>query len=133
MLTFKTAPCRSSFSSWYMESDIHSKKKSGFTLIELSIVLVIIGLIVGGILTGRDLIDAASQRAQITQIERYQTAVHAFQAKYGGYLPGDIPDPAASGFGFMPRGTLDGQGDGNGLLAANCANTSGSSSGLENG
>jgi len=57
---------------------------SGFTLIELSIVLVIIGLIVGGVLVGRDLISAASVRAQITQIEKYQQAVNAFRDKYGG-------------------------------------------------
>jgi prepilin-type N-terminal cleavage/methylation domain-containing protein len=43
--------------------------QSAFTLIELSIVLVIIGLIVGGVLTGRDLISAAETRATIAQIE----------------------------------------------------------------
>ena len=94
-------------------------KKSGFTLIELSIVLVIIGLIAGGILTGRDLIDAAAQRAQITQIEKYNTAVNTFRNKYGG-LPGDLPDPYATNFGFQSRSTLIGQGDGNGILQGNC-------------
>ena len=83
---------------------------------------MIIGLIVGGILTGRDLIDAAAQRAQITQIERYNTAVHTFQGKYG-YLPGDIPDPAASNFGFVSRGQFEGEGDGNGIIEGNCTNT----------
>lgn len=96
--------------------------KSGFTLIELSIVLVIIGLVAGGILTGRDMIKAAEIRAQISQIEKYHTAVHAFQIKYG-YLPGDIPDPYASNFGFQSRGTSPGQGDGNGLIEGNCAGT----------
>ncbi len=94
---------------------------SGFTLIELSIVLVIIGLIVGGILTGRDLIDTAAQRAQIAQIEKYNTALHTFQGKYGG-LPGDIPDPYASNFGFQARGQYPGEGDGNGILQSNCSN-----------
>ncbi len=92
------------------------KAESGFTLIELSIVLVIIGLIVGGVLVGQDLIAAAAMRAQISQIEKYNTAVHTFQGKYG-YLPGDMPDPQASSFGFIARGTGLGQGDGNGLLA----------------
>ena len=50
--------------------------KSGFTLVELSIVLVIIGLIIGGVVVGRDLIDAATIRAQISQIEKYNTAVN---------------------------------------------------------
>jgi prepilin-type N-terminal cleavage/methylation domain-containing protein len=91
------------------------ERNSGFTLIELSIVLVIIGLIVGGVLVGRDLIDAAATRAQISQIEKYQTAVNTFRVKYG-YLPGDIPDPAASDCGFYPRGPYAGEGDGNGVI-----------------
>lgn len=100
--------------------------KNAFTLIELSIVLVIIGLIVGGILVGRDLISAAAVRAQISQIEKYQQAINTFRGKYG-YLPGDIPDPYASKFGFTARGNASGQGDGNGLIdgvqgtGVNCA------------
>ena len=90
-------------------------RRNGFALIELSIVLVIIGLIVGGVLLGRDLISAAAVRAQISQIEKYQTAVKTFQLKYG-YLPGDIPQSATQQFGFLPRWTGEGQGDGNGVL-----------------
>ena len=90
--------------------------KHGFTLIELSIVLVIIGLIIGGVLVGRDLISAAGVRAQISQIEKYGTAVRTFQSKYG-YLPGDMPDPTATQYGFATRGTSPGEGDGNGQLS----------------
>ncbi len=89
--------------------------KSGFTLIELSIVLVIIGLIVGGVLVGQDLIKAAEVRATISQLQKYNTATNTFRNKYG-YLPGDIPDPQASSFGFKARGTERGTGDGNGIL-----------------
>ena len=103
--------------------------QSAFTLIELSIVLVIIGLIIGGVLVGQDLINAATIRAQISQIEKYNTAVHTFQLKYG-YLPGDIPDPAASAFGFTPRGIYDGQGDGDGIIIGNYWNTINISSGM---
>lgn len=106
--------------------------KSGFTLIEISIVLVIIGLIIGGILTGKDLINGAEIRSQITQIEKYNTAVRTFQNKYGN-LPGDIPDPAASRFGFQPRGSNPGEGDGDGVLAGNCGNTAGGISYIRNG
>lgn len=94
---------------------VKSPVAAAFTLVELSIVLVIIGLIVGGILVGRDLISAAGVRAQISQIEKYQTAVNTFQNKYG-YLPGDISDPTATRYGFTSRGTLAGQGDGNGVI-----------------
>jgi prepilin-type N-terminal cleavage/methylation domain-containing protein len=79
-------------------------QNQGFTLIELSIVLVIIGLIVGGVLVGQNLIAAAAVRAQISQIEKYQTAANAFRGKYG-YLPGDIPNPYATQFGFQSRGS----------------------------
>lgn len=74
--------------------------KSAFTLIELSIVLVIIGLIIGGILTGQDLINAATIRAQVSQISEFTTAVNTFKVKYN-YLPGDMPPSEASALGFF--------------------------------
>ena len=87
------------------------QRSQGFTLIELSIVLVIIGLIVGGVLVGQDLIKAAEVRGQISQIEKFNTATRTFLIKYG-YLPGDIPDPIAGQFGFQTRATSQGQGNG---------------------
>ena len=48
-----------------MGADCAYKRCDGFTLIELSIVLVIIGLIVGGVLVGQNLISAAEVRLQI--------------------------------------------------------------------
>lgn len=64
------------------------RQNSGFTLIELSIVLVIIGLIIGGVMVGRDLISAATIRSQISQIQNLQTQINTFRGKYG-CLPGD--------------------------------------------
>ena len=87
----------------------------GFTLIELSIVLVVIGLIVGGIRVGQSLIGAAQVRAQISQIEKYNTAANTFRGKYG-YLPGDIKDPDASMFGFLARVQYPGEGNGDGVI-----------------
>lgn len=92
-----------------------TKKTAGFTLIELSIVLVIIGLIVGGVLVGQDLIRAAEVRSTIAQVEKYNTAVNTFRGKYNA-VPGDLNASTASAFGFTARGTNAGQGDGNGVL-----------------
>lgn len=92
-----------------------AKKDSGFTLIELSIVLVIIGLIVGGVLVGQDLIRAAEIRATITQLEKFNTATNTFLGKYGA-LPGDMNNGVALTFGFAARQGIRGQGDGNGLI-----------------
>lgn len=75
-------------------------KQQGFTLIELSIVLVIIGLIVGGVLVGQDLIKAAQVRAAISQIEKYDSAVNTFRTKYNG-LPGDLNNAT----NFFPTAT----------------------------
>ncbi len=98
-------------------------KKKGFTLIELSIVLVIIGLIVGGVLVGQDLIKAAGIRATVQQIEKYNGAVNTFNGKYNG-LPGDISTSQATAFGlFVPAGST-GRGDANGLIDGIVAGTS---------
>lgn len=86
------------------------KSPKGFTLIELAIVLVIIGLIVGGVLVGRDLISAAEVRAQVAQIEKYQAAVNTFRSKYGA-IPGDIMDQDATKFG-LSASYYSGNGDG---------------------
>lgn len=90
----------------------------GFTLIELSIVLVIIGLIVGGILVGRDLIISSEIRSQISQISSTMTAINTFKVKYN-FLPGDLPASApATPSGGATRSCWDGatSGNGNGLI-----------------
>ena len=106
-----------------------SSHKSGFTLIEMAIVLVIIGLIVGGVLVGQDLIRATGVRATITQIQKYEQAVNAFRDKYGG-LPGDLSAVQAAAFGFVARGQFAGEGDGNGVIEGANANSAGANRGV---
>jgi prepilin-type N-terminal cleavage/methylation domain-containing protein len=65
-----------------------SHTNRGFTLIELSVVLVIVGLISGSILLGRELIRASELRSVITDVTTFKTAVHTFRSKYN-CLPGD--------------------------------------------
>jgi prepilin-type N-terminal cleavage/methylation domain-containing protein len=91
--------------------------RKGFTLVELAIVLVIIGLIVGGVLTGQDLMKGAGVRATIDQLGKYHTATAVFHDKYKS-LPGDLGIRDAQRFGFevAGRGTGNGQGDQDGRL-----------------
>lgn len=99
-------------------------KQVGFTLIELSIVLVIIGLIVGGVLVGQDLIKSAEVRSTIGQYEKYNSAVNTFRTKYNG-MPGDLRVAEVASFS-LPCSTMAGTaglGDGNGILEAGAAST----------
>lgn len=66
-----------------------NKNNNGFSLVELSIVLVILGLLVGGILGGQALIHAAELRKVTQDVNTYRTAVYTFRDKYFG-MPGDI-------------------------------------------
>lgn len=107
-----------------MVSNVHPSRmhdRHGFTLVEMAMVIVIIGLLVGAVLVGRDMISAAKVRAQVSQIEKYQTAVNVFREKYN-CLPGDCKN--AANFGFPARGTYGGQGDGNEIIEGNRTNSS---------
>lgn len=65
--------------------------RQGFSLVELSIVLVILGLLTGGILAGQSLIRAAELRAVSTEHGRFVTAAQTFRDKYFA-IPGDFRD-----------------------------------------
>ena len=79
-------------------------RTKGFTLVELSIVLVIIGLLIGGILVGQSMVSTARVNAQVSQLQQLDAAVMNFRTKYNG-LPGD-----SRSFG----------GDGNGVITLGC-------------
>jgi prepilin-type N-terminal cleavage/methylation domain-containing protein len=95
-----------------------TSSQKGFTLVELAIVLVIIGLIVGGVLVGQDLIKAATVRSTLGDIEKYNAAATTFRNKYSG-LPGDLLSSNATQFGMLTATGRDGtagRGDGNGIV-----------------
>ena len=85
----------------------------GFTLIEMSMVLVIIALIIGGILTGQEMIRAGEVRATLSQMDKYSAAAFAFKAKYN-CVPGDCAKAVA--FGLGQAGGPGDNGDGNGQV-----------------
>lgn len=80
-------------------------RKSGFTLVELAIVLVIIGIILGAILKGQELIQNAKIKRLYNQYREILAAVYTYYDKYNAY-PGD--DPTAG----TRWATTSGNGDG---------------------
>ncbi|MGV7207454.1 prepilin-type N-terminal cleavage/methylation domain-containing protein [Oxalobacteraceae bacterium A2-2] len=80
---------------------------SGFTLVEIAIVLVIIGLLLGGVLKGQSLIDSAKVKNIIQQSNSLSAAVNAYQDKFRA-LPGDD----LQGTLHAPGATGNGNGDG---------------------
>lgn len=63
-------------------------RKRGFTILELSIVVLIIALLMGGVIGGKNIIRLAELRSVITDKEKYIAAMNSFMEKYK-YLPGD--------------------------------------------
>src|ERR1019366_1905112 len=95
--------------------------RAGFTLIEMAIVLVIIGLIVGGVLVGQELIYTSQVRSVMTDIQRFDVAANTFRGKYDcvpgdcanatyffGINSGGCPGPAVG----YTSGTCNGDGNG---------------------
>ncbi len=85
---------------------IHGTRQSGFTLVEIAIVLVIIGLILGGVLKGQVLVDNAKYKNFVKQVESYRAGVYTFQDTYRG-LPGDLLNVSA-----LDSAAVAGDGDG---------------------
>ena len=69
-----------------LRSIVKSKFNKGFSLIELSIVLIIMGLLVAGVTGGASLIKSAELRSLMTELRNYQTGVNAYYTSTG-YLP----------------------------------------------
>lgn len=56
--------------------------KSGFTLVELSIVLVVIGLLIGGVLVGQSLIESAKISHEVRRLSQYAIAIEQYKQKF---------------------------------------------------
>lgn len=86
-------------------------RDSGFTLVELSIVLVIIGLIIGGVLTGRQIMENAAITNTVNAIQAYEAQFQTYVQNYNA-IPGDD----ATAMTRFPSAGLTANGNGNGTL-----------------
>lgn len=72
----------------------HLTSKQGFTLVELSIVIIIIGFLIAGIAAGNSLIRQAALNKIILDAQNYSIAIKTFKMKYD-YYPGDFPNASS--------------------------------------
>jgi len=87
------------------------KRQAGFTLVEIAIVLVIIGLLLGGILKGQEMITQAKIKNIVNDMNGMSAAIYSYQDRYRA-LPGDeLNATTVARWGAAAFG-----GDGNGVL-----------------
>ncbi len=90
-------------------------QQSGFTLVEIAIVLVIIGLLLGGVLKGQELINSAKVKAFANDFRNIQAALYGYQDRYKS-IPGDHASvaTAVTGATAAPAGATRGNAQING-------------------
>ena len=93
-------------------------RQTGFTLVEIAIVLVIIGLLLGGVLKGQEMIGNAKTKSIVNDMKAIQAAYNGYMDRFKA-IPGDeaLPTYTARGWASTVGGTA------NGILAAPIAAT----------
>lgn len=94
-------------------------RQSGFTLVEIAIVLVIIGLLLGGVLKGQELIDQSKIKRVVNDFNNVNAAVYTYQDRYR-FFPGDDLN-AATRWPTAIGGAAATAGGGNSIITATLA------------
>jgi prepilin-type N-terminal cleavage/methylation domain-containing protein len=81
---------------------VQANSQRGFTLVEIAIVLVIIGLLLGGILKGQEMITQAKIKNIVADFSGVSAAYYGYQDRYRA-IPGDDPN-AGTRWGATPGG-----------------------------
>ena len=81
------------------------RNQSGFTLIEIAIVLVIIGLLLGGVLKGQELINSAKVKNLATDFRNIPVFIYGYQDKFRA-VPGDDQNAATHVTGAQSCGAV---------------------------
>jgi prepilin-type N-terminal cleavage/methylation domain-containing protein len=89
-----------------------NRQKGGFTLVELALVLVIIGLLITGVLKGEALIQNAKVKKVVNQKDSLTAAFYTYYDRYN-YYPGDCNVADVPVLGHTDPGNLNGQIDAN--------------------
>jgi prepilin-type N-terminal cleavage/methylation domain-containing protein len=97
------------------------RTRNGFTLVEVAIVLVIIGLLLGGVLKGQELITSARVRNLISQQDGVKSAYFGFLDRFRA-LPGDYTQATANIANISTASCNGGNGNGNGRIEASVGN-----------
>lgn len=92
------------------------KKQGGFTLVEIAIVLVIVGLLLAGVLKGQELIENSRIKSMAKDMDSMTAVVRSYQDRYRG-VPGDETPAPAAARGWI-GGTAWAAGNGNSLIGA---------------
>jgi len=90
------------------------KNNAGLSLVELSISILVIGIILAGVIEGSSLIRSAKIRKIVTEFTNYNSLVNSFEQQYH-YLPGDIPNAQQ----YWPAASV---GNGNGIIDGDNSN-----------
>tara|TARA_R110002050_G_scaffold54754_2_gene123852 strand:+ start:4076 stop:4780 length:705 start_codon:yes stop_codon:yes gene_type:complete len=88
--------------------------QKGFSLMEISVVLIVMGVLIGGTIKGYALVENAQLKTVIKNINQYRMAVNIFKDQYGS-LPGDYSDASTTIRSDLIDGNGNGQIEGDGI------------------